>query len=719
MWSAIRSDLTEFVSSVADDGTAVMTNIESKIIPESDAGSDYGSDDEQVIIGDDGDIVTQMNFERTGIVSNAQDEVCRREGLEETYTRPLLKGEVNGVKPTLKAEKPDDDKDATDATDEDGEKNEVTESTDSDVKEGETNNDEEEDEKSTIVSTIGQTIDRMTSAESEDEPALLEGDSDHEPNQEKVQAFLETFDLSSKTDAISTILSGNSTVQEYFQTLVPLVLTYEQFWQRYFYRCNAMRIQVKWDDLEAQKALERRERVKKGVENVQKLWGGALNAVKGVTSNVTNGTEKSEKKESILSKYQAELQQLGAQVGARSFDSNEQSGNDGSSMKLGLGIFGGPRYASDSEDEKADHEDGEEEYEDDEFGWGSEEEDDDEDDEDVSLDDPHNESEEITFTTPPIITQEELDELRSSLKQFQEEKEKLQERIELQGEELIHLKEDKASSRDSLAVVNGDKEEQHLKLLLFEKDAEIAALKASLEDSTREDHIEETNKQDEMLLSKTKEVEKMHSLLKIKEKEFKKANQDLTNAISLRDQSLQVNQDECKKALEEAQEITSKVQLELTEAKAKTLKCIDEAQEWKEQVSSLKQKFASETATRVSVEARLDEANGILQENEMKQELFETEIQKLKIALQGKDEELIQQKLSFEEKLKSEVEKVRQVQQTLSPPLTQDAEGGSFSSGIDVAQPESQEESNKLTQADSDDEEEVNGWGASWESDED
>jgi len=705
MWSAIRSDLTEFVSSVADDGNAVMTNIESKIIPEIDADGDYDSDEEQVMIGDDGDVVTRMNFERTGIVSNAQDEVCRREGLEETYTRPLLKGETNGVKLTPTAEIADNKT----ATDEKGEKNDVTEERDPDEKELEKNSDEGEVENKTVPA-VGQTIDRMALTESEEEPALSDGDC--ESNQEKVLAFLETFDLSSKTDTISTILAENSTVQEYFQTLVPVVLTYEQFWQRYFYRCNVMRIQVEWDEAEAQKTFERRERVKKGVENVQKLWGGALNAVKGVTSNVT----KPESKGTILSKYQAELEQLGAQVGTRSVDSKEERTDDGGGMKLGLGIFGGPRYASESENEEGnnDHEDDEEEYEDDEFGWGSEEEDDDEDnddDDDVSLDDSLNESEEITFTSPPNITQEELDELHKSLKQFQEDKEKLQEKIDIQAAELNQLKEVKTSSGDS----SRDKEEEEqLQLLIFERDAEIAALKASLNDSIQDDDEEETNKKDEIILSMTNEIELLNSLLKTKEVELKRVNQDLSNVVSAREESLRNNQDKQEMALGQAQEMVSKLQIELTQANATSSKCLDEVQEWKKQVSLLKEKVSSEASARVSLEARLVEVNGLLQGNETKQDQLKTDIQKLKAALQDKDEELTQQKL-----LITEFDKMSQKQQILPPTFAEDVEDDSFSSGVDVVPPESKEDSTKQIQVDNENGDEEDGWGDSWDSDED
>ena len=49
------------------------------------------------------------------------------------------------------------------------------------------------------------------------------------------------FDANSKTDEISEILKTHKSVEELFSSLVPQEVTYEEFWERYFYRCDEIR----------------------------------------------------------------------------------------------------------------------------------------------------------------------------------------------------------------------------------------------------------------------------------------------------------------------------------------------------------------------------------------------------------------------------------------------------------------------------------------------
>ena len=122
MWSAIRSDLKEFVSTVKDDSAEVLENIESSLIEDNLQTSQCGktSDSNNIenataedvdgldlspmaaptlaVGADDVYIGSSMGYEETGIISGADDEAIRRSCLIETYTTPLLRSEVNGKK---------------------------------------------------------------------------------------------------------------------------------------------------------------------------------------------------------------------------------------------------------------------------------------------------------------------------------------------------------------------------------------------------------------------------------------------------------------------------------------------------------------------------------------------------------------------------------------------------------------------------------------------
>ena len=141
MWSALRSDLKELASTLAEDTNQVLTTIDAKLTDDgrtSSAGCGDGEDQGasgagDVIIGEDGDIIYGGGgFEATGLVASAADEAARRRGLEETYLDPLLPGsEINGqallpanIEPEAKpAALESEAGGAVDATDHDGDEN--------------------------------------------------------------------------------------------------------------------------------------------------------------------------------------------------------------------------------------------------------------------------------------------------------------------------------------------------------------------------------------------------------------------------------------------------------------------------------------------------------------------------------------------------------------------------------------------------------------------
>lgn len=66
MWSALRSDLKEFASSIASEGNEIRQNIESKIVIEQD-GDDAIDEETDMIIGENGEVAyVPSNEENNG-----------------------------------------------------------------------------------------------------------------------------------------------------------------------------------------------------------------------------------------------------------------------------------------------------------------------------------------------------------------------------------------------------------------------------------------------------------------------------------------------------------------------------------------------------------------------------------------------------------------------------------------------------------------------------
>lgn len=51
-------------------------------------------------------------------------------------------------------------------------------------------------------------------------------------------AFLEGYDQEARTTQAAEVLSSNPFMSELHSRLVPLVITDDTFWQRYFFRCE-------------------------------------------------------------------------------------------------------------------------------------------------------------------------------------------------------------------------------------------------------------------------------------------------------------------------------------------------------------------------------------------------------------------------------------------------------------------------------------------------
>mmetsp|Transcript_8820 Transcript_8820/g.12536 ORF Transcript_8820/g.12536 Transcript_8820/m.12536 type:complete len:688 (-) Transcript_8820:193-2256(-) len=584
MWQALRSDLKEFVSSVAVDGEGLVDSVtdnkssyssseldaEKESAPGSEDSSQEGltrsSDDDELLLGADGEVAYVGNY--------VEAEVERRIKLKETYTSPLFNHEVNGEKFAIPT-KLGSNKNSESCCGEENPKPDSSENPDmtDSIKTEASENVQIMDENHTDQDA-GQSLTNIQETEK------FVSDMDDVESDHDALKFLNFFDISTKTDEISHILQKYpDSVGIFFEELVPITVTYEQFWQRYFYRCDPDRIQAEWDKNDEELLRERQEIIDKGVESVKNLWGGALKVGGGALKAFKNVGKQEDHKvgSKTYEKYQAEVEQQQKAVEAKI---NDASGDNKSfkSVGLGIGLFQGrPPFvmnstdSGDEDEEIMDEEDYEEEDEED-LGWGSDDEDEDFSSEATSDQNEidQNESEqEITFSSSDNVIEERAEEIVA----LKEEREQLKSTIENQEKEISKL-----TSSISISINEKDLSEiEHLKMVIFEKDSELAALHASLDDNHEESS---TNQKAEAKISaqsrdigrlQTQLLEKNDEILKISRKlESYSEDKEKAQAGMKRVEELQDKLSKAENELTEYGQLHSKLVMEYDEFKVKS-----------------------------------------------------------------------------------------------------------------------------------------------------
>ena len=110
-------------------------------------------------------------------------------------------------------------------------------------------------------------------------------ESDHRKSLESTyltplpENYSSTIDIDAKTEEITKILKDNPVVEAHFANLSPDSVTYEEFWQRYYYHTDVARIEQEWADLAEEQARQRRELVERGKNMITGLVGNALQVV--------------------------------------------------------------------------------------------------------------------------------------------------------------------------------------------------------------------------------------------------------------------------------------------------------------------------------------------------------------------------------------------------------------------------------------------------------
>lgn len=252
-----------------------------------------------------------------------------------------------------------------------------------------------------------------------------------------LETFLKEFSIEDKTDEISALLEENKELEAVFQSLSSEV-EYTDFWQRYFYRCNAERIREAWDEEEAKAAKARKEAVSKTIGSVTGFLGGTVKTLTGAVGESDEPEDAKKEAGFTMTENQAK--------------------------KAAASLFGGrPPFVMNT----AVDESGEDEEE--ELGWG-------EDDDDLESDEEDQEkaddTQEIEFKDPA------MEQLREELKQALEERDQLHETVAMQTKEIVELKVAVGTPTSASAV-------EKLKMELFDKEAELAAIRSNMDDSER------------------------------------------------------------------------------------------------------------------------------------------------------------------------------------------------------------------------------------------
>ena len=119
------------------------------------------------------------------------------------------------------------------------------------------------------------------------EPLLQRGQKQDEDDLAEVKTFLSSFyrTIYRRREECHAILRQHpNTVALHFANLVPDQMSYEDFWQRYFFRCDVDRLLDQWDRRGKQLAAARAESVQRGLKGLQ-------TSLKGLQATVATALE--------------------------------------------------------------------------------------------------------------------------------------------------------------------------------------------------------------------------------------------------------------------------------------------------------------------------------------------------------------------------------------------------------------------------------------------
>jgi hypothetical protein len=557
MWAALRSDLKEFVSTVAEDTSTVLTKMDANL-----DDNEY-DDDEQQEEGSDEQQTT----------SKAGNDKEEEEGNENELGTPLLLS--NNTANTIAKMSPPPPSHHS---------NQVFVDTDGNVIAG----------SGAFASTgiIASPADEAARLACHEETYLepLQVTTDEEFAE--VKDFLCKFDIDSKTEEISQLLQEHWEIQQHFENLVPTLVKYEDFWQRYYFRCNEERIAKQWQMEQEQTRLARAAAFG-GLLSVRSLLGGALSSV--MSSGTTTTRESQEQQDEGEEEGEGEDRRHHAPASTSTF--------------AGLNLFGTggrpPFVMNTAVDESFDDQpktpanngenEEEEEVEEEELGWDDEEEEEDDQGANGGGNDDDDESDQVEQIE---FKDDEKEQLQKLLAQAISERDQLHDTVELQRNEIATLKLTGVGTQDL----------ELLKMQLFETNAELAALKASLED-THDDISTPHKKEAAKVALQERELERLSNELSERECELLELKQQLRKTkVDLEEQAAELLS--TKAALEEARAINAELQSKQTTLEQAVLEAQAAAQQEANKSAELQSKQTTlEQAVLEAQAAAQEEAN--------------------------------------------------------------------------------------------------------------
>jgi hypothetical protein len=230
----------------------------------------------------------------------------------------------------------------------------------------------------------------------------LEVQADEDPEMKgRIEDYRKTFNIQERTEDISRLIQENDDLKEQFETLVPQIVRFEDFWERYFFRCDEESIQIEWDLEEERTRLARAQLV----DNVSTFLGKTVQTLsKGVASALVAEENLEDDEDEVL-------------VPAAAF-----------------GTAARPPFVRNTATDEKDDDDEEEE-----IGWSDDEENEEDQEEAftgsrIDTDSNPDSSEQIEFHDKATEM------LKEQVKQITEERDQLHDTVEMQKREIAHLR---------------------------------------------------------------------------------------------------------------------------------------------------------------------------------------------------------------------------------------------------------------------------------------
>lgn len=454
-------------------------------------------------------------------------------------------------------------------------------------------------------------IRRMKLEETYTSPLQIDDEEDEE-TKKALDEYLASFQIDEKTQDISAELEKYpDSLQPMFERLVPTTVLYNDFWQRYFYRCDVERIQDEWAAAEERERHERAQAVTHSLQGVRTFLGGAVQVVSKTLSEVDKDQDGDDAEK---------------QVGVSPF-----LGSTAAAKAKG-GFFnsvGRPPFVLNTAVDEEDDDDNNEartEEDEEELGWDDEDEEDEGGDEDEGNDDD-DEEEHIEFKD--VATEKLQEQLKTAL----EERDMLHQTVEMQTKEIASLK---------AAGLTGDAPEdiKKLQMQLFEKESELAAMKAAHLDISRDQSLSDAAAVTTLEQEKTE----LQDTLAAKESELNEMETLLANIMEQLKQmtvTSEADKSSLKQALEKNAELEAKigsqnedVSANNAELSAEVFALKVENESLQQKLSSAEEQLAASNAQIASLTTKVDELKAKFFDSQKQVDLLTSELATTKSALE-------------------------------------------------------------------------------------